>query len=192
MTHENTTLTLIGTALKRMGTGDTTGNEQRIHTPLTILRPIAELWPEGIACDPAGSPDSLVEAEVTMGPEFEIKDSKLVPWPERTFINPPYDDLKAFLGHGMQFDEQAWLIPVRSHRKWWRAARRASDVIAWLNPLAFVGFEQSFPAALCMLYRGRRRFDFHDLFDPLGHPEFEDRIELSEQASEGPQGDLFT
>jgi hypothetical protein len=42
-----------------------------------------------------------------------------------------------------------------------------------------------------MMYRGHRRFDFHDLFDPLGHPEFEDRIELADQASEGPQGDLF-
>lgn len=181
-----------GTALSRIVTGDTKSKGQRIHTPHTILRPIAKLWPEGIACDPCGSPDSIVEADEHYGPEFKIKDSLLVPWPERAFINPPYDNLKAFFAHGMQYDEQAWLVPVRTNRTWWRAARRASDVIVWLKGVTFLGYKDQFPAALCMLYRGRRRWDFHDLFDPLGSPEFEDRIELADQGSEGPQRDLFS
>lgn len=178
------------TALRGMVNG-AKQHEQRIHTPMEILRPIAKLWPEGIACDPCGSPDSLVDAGEVYGPEFKIKDSLLVPWPDRSFVNPPYDNLKAFFAHGMRFEEQAWLIPVRSHRSWWRDARAACDVVAWLSPIAFVGFDQSFPAALAMFYRGRRRFDFHDLFSPLGRAEFEDRIELVDQGTEGAQGDLF-
>jgi hypothetical protein len=70
---KNATRTLIGTrgsALSRMATGDTSENEQRIHTPLSILRPIAKLWPEGIECDPCGSPDSLVESRLTFGPSL--------------------------------------------------------------------------------------------------------------------------
>lgn len=192
MSHENTTLALIGTALKRMGTGDTAGHEQRVHTPMNVLRPVHKLWPEGIACDPCGSPDSLIDSELTYGPEFEVKDSTKVPWPDRSYVNPPCNELKDFFAHGMQFDEQVWLIPVRPHRVWWRAARRACDLVVWMNPLKFVGFDQAFPAALAIFYRGRRRFDAHDLFSPLGQPEFEDRIELIDQASEGPQGDLFS
>lgn len=191
---KNTTRTLIGTrgsALSRMSTGDTSENEQRIHTPASVLRPVYELWPEGIACEPYSSPDSLVVADEKHAPEFEIKNSLLVPWPPRSYVNPEYANLKEAFGHGMQFDEQVWLIPVRPHRVWWRAARRACDLVVWMNPLKFVGFEQAFPAALAIFYRGRRRFDAHDLFAPLGDPEFEDRIELVDQASEGPQEDLF-
>lgn len=192
--HPNTTRTLIGTrgsALKRMPTGDTTENEQRIHTPMSILRPVYKLWPEGIACEPYSSPDSLVEAKEKHGPEFEIKDSLLVSWPERSYINPAYNALQDAFAHGMQFDEQLWLIPVRPHRKWWRAARNACDLVVWLDPIKFVGYEQSFPAALAIFYRGRRTFDAHDLFAPLGEPEHQDRVELWDQTEPGPQRMLF-
>lgn len=192
--NDNTTRTLIGTrgsALTRMATGDTTENEQRIHTPMSVLRPVYQLWPEGVACEPYSSPDSLVVADEKHGPEFEIKDSLFVPWPDRSYINPAYNDLQRAFAHGMQFDEQVWLIPVRPHRKWWRKARRACDLVVWMDPLKFVGYDQSFPAALAIFYRGRRRFDAHDLFAPLGDPELEDRIELWQQVNSGPQGDLF-
>lgn len=194
MTNKNTTRTLIGTvgsALKKMATGDTTENEQRIHTPPSVLRPVYQLWPEGIACEPYSSPDSLVIADEKHAPEFEIQDSLLVDWPERSFINPAYNALKAAFAHGMQFDEQVWLVPVRTHRKWWRAARDACNLVVWMDPIKFVGYADQFPAAVALFYRGRRAFDAHDLFSPLGDPEHQCRRELWEQVDNGPQRSLF-
>ena len=176
--------------LKRMGTGDTTGNEQRIHTPLNILRRVRKVWPEGIALDPCGSPHSQVNAEVQFGPEFEIKDGLSRPWPSRTFCNPPYAELEKWFKHGMRFDEQIFLVPVRPVRKWWRMAENASDAITWLDPVKFLGFANAFPASLCLFYRGRRIWEFVDAFEDLGSTTLNDRIEMCDQGTPG-QGELF-
>jgi len=194
MTHDHTKKVLIGTsgsALKKMSTGDTTGNEQRIHTPKSYLRLLDKLWPEGISCEPYSSPDSLVVADEKHGPEFEIKDSLLVPWPDRSFINPAYNALSEAFAHGMQFDEQVWLIPVRPHRTWWRAARNACDLVCWMNPIKFVGFDQQFPAAVATFYRGRRSLLAYEVFSAIGDCELQDRRELWEQFEHGQQRSLF-
>lgn len=90
-------------------------------------------------------------------------------WPERTFINPPYRDLKKWLAHGLEQEgEQVWLIPVRPHRKWWREFERDCDALIWLDPVAFHGYDQKFPAPLCLAYRGVHTDDFEADFAHLG------------------------
>ena len=165
----------MSTAAKVFSIDGSANPKQRIHTPPGVLDPLKRLWPAGVQLDPCGSPDSLVEAAHTFGPEFEIQDGLSVPWPKFAFINPPYKHLKAWLAHGMQFDEQVWLVPVRPHRKWWRAARRKCDAMVWCDPIAFVGYDQKFPAPLCMFYRGERACWFGQLFEHLGEVEYIDR-----------------
>jgi hypothetical protein len=142
--------------------------KQRIHTPRSILDPIAEFWPEGIAMDPCGSPDGIVSAQVTISPETG-GDGLAVDWDGPAFINPPYRNLKDWLAHGLKQDgEQIWLIPVRTHRKWWRAFEADCDSLIWLDPISFVGYDQKFPAPLCLAYRGIWGVEFDRAFAHLG------------------------
>jgi hypothetical protein len=141
-------------AVDSLYNGSLTGKrEQRTHTPPGILAAVADLWPEGIALDPAGSPEGLVRAaRIVIPPENGLA----IEWPERTYINPPFDDLKPWLTKFAASFEVLMLAPVRTHRKWFRVAMDACTDLVFLNPVAFVGFAQVFPAPLCLLYRGRR------------------------------------
>ena len=171
-----TTKSLIGTpgqersALARTVTGDTSHKKQRIHTPACVLEPLHRFWPGGIALDPCGSPGGLVRADRVLLIE-NGDDGLSEAWPDRTFINPPYRDLKKWLAHGLAGDcpgEQVWLIPVRPHREWWRHFEYDCDALVWLNPLAFDGYDQKFPAPLCLAYRGCDTDRFYDCFEHLG------------------------
>ena len=122
--------------------------------------------------DPCGSPDSLVEARVTVCPETG-GDGLAMEWPERTFVNPPYRELKKWLAYGLEQGdelgtEQVWLIPVRPHRAWWREFERDCDALIWLDPVAFHGYDQKFPAPLCLAYRGCDPDGFVCHFEHLG------------------------
>jgi hypothetical protein len=77
----------------------------------------------------------------------------ILPWPHKTFCNPPYKFLAAWLGMSLLQDtEHILLIPARPMRKWWRAWRREAEVVA-LDPVAFVGHDQCFPAPLVLAHR---------------------------------------
>jgi hypothetical protein len=141
-------------ALKGLVDGSRTGHrEQRVHTPEPVIRVLRSLWPEGIAFDPCGSPDSIVGAADQAYPEIG-RDGLAEPWPERTFFNPPYDNLAPWLARYREAWEIVGLVPVRTHRVWFRAALAASSAVVWLDPLKFLGHGAAFPAPLCLLYRG--------------------------------------
>lgn len=74
-------------------------------------------------------------------------------WLDETFCNPPYGTLKDWLEWAMaQFVDHILLVPVRPNRTWWRkwAASIPAGDLVYLNPLKFVGYEQAFPAPLCL------------------------------------------
>jgi hypothetical protein len=125
--------------------------EQRIHTPLIVMRALELLWPDGVALDPCGSPDGIIKADcVVMPPDNGLH----INWPNRTYFNPPYEDLEPwFLKYGRAW-ECVGLVPHRTHRKWFRAAKRVSSQVVELDPLTFLGYEHPFPAPLVLLYRG--------------------------------------
>lgn len=138
---------------------------QEIYTPQIVLDVVAEVWPEGIALDPCAGPDSLVQAfdEYCGGLHT---DGLVAPWANRTYFNPPYKDLKAWLfkaavestkGH-----EIIGLFPVRTHRRWWREIIFEADAISWMDPLKFKGYLQAFPAPLCLVYWGKRTVQFNN------------------------------
>ena len=163
------------------GTG---ARPQEILTPQCVVDALKVLWPEGVALDPCWAPGSLVQAErrcyvvgVQDGKRTKYvaqptdEDGLALPWFERTYVNPPFEHLQEWLekARAEKAREQVILAPVRTHRKWFRRAMvRSSDVI-WLDAsFKFVGYEQSFPAPLCILYRGDR--DVAAAFKNLGEP----------------------
>lgn len=150
----------------------------RIYTPQPVVDALLGLWPDGIDLDPCSGPDSLVPARMNLwpdAPETETTfpaDSLELVWSVGTcYVNPPYGrPLKSFLAKlaKREPEEQAALIPVRPHRKWWRACVFEAEEICWLDPLKFVGYSSSFPAPLCVVYWGEARDVFREAFAGLG------------------------
>ena len=141
--------------------------KQEILTPPDILDPLRALWGL-IAFDPCGTPLHTI-AERTA---YLEDDGLSFKWPDRTFVNPPYKFLKDWLAHFTAHSQgRACLLgPVRSHRKWWRAAARECSSVVYLDPLCFVGYSQAFPAPLCLMFRGEDWEDLEKLFGHLGAP----------------------
>lgn len=160
------------------GTG---ARPQEILTPQPVVNALATLWPEGVALDLCGAPGSLVRAERTYYVPGTLDgkrtkyvagaghlDGLILPWASRTYVNPPFEQLEAWLAKAAtEPKEQVILAPVRTHRKWFRRAMVRSDAVVWLDAsFKFVGYEQAFPAPLCVLYRGER--DVASAFAMLG------------------------
>ena len=128
--------------------------KQEILTPQCIIDVCDAVWPEGIAFDPCPAVGSLVKAEKCRflgdrGDE-KIGGGLAVDWPARTYCNPPYKHLKLWMAHASNFDEWIMLCPVRTHRKWWRDFAHG-QIVAFLNPLKFVGYDATFPAPLALI-----------------------------------------
>jgi hypothetical protein len=123
--------------------------KQEILTPSAILDPLRAFWGR-IACDPCGTPLHSI-ADLTI---YQHENGLGYRWPDLTFINPPYANLKDWLAHYREHatGRACLLGPVRSHRKWWRAAARESATVFYLKPITFVGYPQAFPAPLCLLF----------------------------------------
>lgn len=156
---------------------------QTIYTPQCVIDAVLEVWPEGIACDPCAGPESLVPAFMRVFESGRVRTATLLDtapdmdgggldpdffWPNRTFVNPPYCDLKTWLPKCAATDECIALVPVRTHRTWWRDAVLQAPVVCLLNPLKFVGYPSTFPQPLAAMYFGHRTTTFRRAFAPLG------------------------
>lgn len=166
-------------ALQSLHNGALTGKrEQSIYTPQCIVDALLRLWPEGIACDPCWGPGSIVPATIKCrAPGAEEEPAWLEPtwedglrfpfWPARTYVNPPYDDLQPWIERFHASWECVLLTPVRTHRKWWRPLLQDHYLRCWLNPIKFIGYAQTFPAPLVLVYNGSRGA-FYKAFEGLG------------------------
>ena len=158
--------------------------EQEILTPPEILDPLRELWGGRPVFDPFGSERHAIADHTALLEDGT--DGQQWTWPDRTFGNPPYGELERamvgtkrgkpdgatyYLDHvDGEISRWCFLIPVRSHRKWWRrVANRDHVTVLELDPVKFVGFDQAFPAPLCLMFtRAGRKSDIEDLFSHLG------------------------
>src|SRR5574342_339861 len=131
----------------------------------------------GIAMDPCGHPDAPIQADDPVyGRTGGQIDGLEIPWPQRTYANPPFNELKAWLKKAareacrMQVSgytpDVMLLAPVRTHRVWFWDLGMVSSM-AWLKPVKFHGHKQAFPAPLVMLYWGLRYSEFRDAFSEL-------------------------
>lgn len=156
-------------ALKSLiGSGE---REQEILTPPRIVRAVLTLWPRGIALDPC-APQSLNLRVVPAAEHYtgSPMDGLREPWADRTYCNPPYAELAAWLGKARreadEGKEVALLVPMRTHREWFSLA--AWERVCLLRPLKFVGYACDFPAPLAVLYGGKRISQFDTAFGGLG------------------------
>lgn len=161
------------------GAGD---RKQEIYTPQSVVDCLHTLWPEGIALDPCSGPESIVPAEMRFFVPGTVKGKRTVyepepgqvsglnvRWPSRTYVNPPFRYLQQWLEKQVQepTTEVVFLAPVRTHRAWFRRAMRSADVVIWLDgDFKFLGYDQNFPAPLCVLYWGNR--GAFEAFQPIG------------------------
>ncbi len=175
------------TAKSMIGPGE---RPQEIYTPEALLAPLRELW-DGIALDPCSGPGSIVGATESFYVSKKVRIGKSgkeqihytpdpgeqsgleLPWLDRTYSNPPFGELEEWMYkaayEGMRRGlEVAQLVPVRPHRKWWRAVRRTANQLIWLDPVFFVGYDSGFPAPLAMLYWGSFGKHFGELYEKAG------------------------
>lgn len=157
-------------AMRGLATGNRPGKpaerKQEILTPQVIVDVCAKLWGR-IELDPCYCDGALTNPLYSF--TYPAVDALKVEWGYKAFINPPYKDLKAWLAHGReQKFEQIWLVPVRTHRKWFRAWRDSLGAYVEMDPIAFVGYDQVFPAPLMLGYKGKKATDFLAAASHLG------------------------
>lgn len=145
--------------------------DQRVYTPVVLIeRVLLKVWPEGIAYDPF--PGDM--APVTELAESRCRgDGYLEPLVDRSYGNPPFARLKEAMqlfqgtAYAQQLDAGLLLLgPAQTHRTWFWECR--GEVVAWLRPLKFHCFEQTYPKPLCLHYWGERGELFADVVQSSG------------------------
>lgn len=112
--------------------------EQEVRTPASIIARVCQAFrltgapvfvPGIIALDPCAptySPPSFFAERYVR----EAENGLLIEWVDRTFVNPPFEDLIPWLEKAMiaaaQGHRIVLLVPLRSHRPWFRAAMRST------------------------------------------------------------------
>lgn len=136
----------------RTETSLATGREQQVLTPLSVLERIP-WWSEGVG--------KWAEIEETYyEPEFGDLSGLHMPWCDRTYVNPVFARLEEWLAAAVGEHVRdpaariAMLVPVRTHRKWFRAALEHVSGVDMLDPVTFLGHDQPFPAPLWLLHFG--------------------------------------
>ena len=166
----------MSNALDSLRDGTKAGKrEQTVLTPDLILGPLRSVWGE-IVMDPCAPSDR--ESRVRAAYEICLPHDGLgIPWMDRTFVNPPYKELKPKKNRpGWLHHDQiqpgarvAWLVPVRTQRRWWRAwANEVCDRVIYLDPFCFVGYDNVFPAPMCIGYQGHDSERIVEAFRELG------------------------
>jgi hypothetical protein len=144
------------------GPGRDGARPQEILTPPEVLEPLRALWGT-IVFDAAGS------RQHTIAENTSYTNGTSAPWPDRTYCNPPFKFLKDWMRHMMASQGRSCMLaPVRPHRRWFRQHAAVCQCMVWLDPLAFVGYEQKFPAPLCLLFLADELEHVRLLFSHLG------------------------
>lgn len=140
-------------ALESLFNGSLTGaREQTVLTPPWLTDNLRREWGAILMDACAEASPGNVPALLWITKEM---DGLSIPWLPQTYANPEFNHLKLWLAHAQkQPGPTALLSPVRTHRKWYRAAARTCSAIIEFDPFAFVGFDCTFPAPLALLCWG--------------------------------------
>lgn len=157
-------------------------------TPPEIISAIRRVWTTGIALDPCAAPGGSSWAELSYtGPAAGGVDGLTAPWMNHTFFNPPYGDLRPWLGKGIREarvgHEVMGLVPLRTKRPWFKL--ELWHRVCLLKGVTFIGYDADFPEPCVILYRGKHLELFQDAFASLG------RVGTFRIAP-SRQGDLFS
>lgn len=130
--------------------------EQEVRTPPNIIARVVRAFGGPVELDPC--------APTRSEPSFfarryvrEAENGLLIPWIDKTYVNPPFDDLETWLrkmreeasrGHRL-----VGLVPWRSHRDWFLEALETNPrpTVTFEPGVRFVGFKGIFPAPIALL-----------------------------------------
>lgn len=127
---------------------------QEVLTPPWLAARMARAFGDHIALDPTApslsEPSFFAERYVR-----EAEDGLSIPWVDRTYVNPPFDNLQPWLlkasAEAQRGIRVVVLAPFRSHRSWFRTALLSAKRATLLDGVAFVGHSSPFPAPLALL-----------------------------------------
>lgn len=136
-------------------------SEQEVRTPPYVIRIVMRAFAGGIALDPCAPTRAQPSFEAARYVR-EAEDGLALPWVDRTYVNPPFGNLAPWLAkasiEGSPQCRIVMLVPVRTHRRWFRSALRSADAsgggIFFLDPVKFLGHSAGFPAPLCLMAWG--------------------------------------
>lgn len=184
-THAATVKSQIGAGSARV---------QQVHTPPEITDAVAEFFGGAVVLDPCASPEHDYGAlESWYGTQVPVTDRKGSPrytkggdpilkwigpgrerpWEPGTYWNCPFVDLEEWIAHAraqlhVTYGEHVGLMPMRTHRVWFREYWDSCTRFCALNPVTFLGYDQAFPDRLMLSYHGERIEDFDRSFRHLG------------------------
>jgi site-specific DNA-methyltransferase (adenine-specific) len=91
-------------------------------------------------------------------------DGLSVPWKERNFVNPPFDNVAKFLEKGLKELEKGklsvFLITAKTFNEYWHKYiwPRASEIRFFRGKLQFEGFDNYFPVPCCLVIYDPARY----------------------------------
>lgn len=152
----------MSSALSRTNTGNNQDKRQEVLTPGWILDVTREAFGGEIVLDPCAP--TLSSRRFALINYTEADNGRDLQWFDRTFINPPYGDLKEWLATALFWTSDlvvpnrgpmrmVQLIPVRTRRPWWWHGLQGWEVV-FLASLAFEGEKHHFPGDLCLASHG--------------------------------------
>lgn len=162
-------------AMTGLASGKKQNRPQDILTPSIVVDFVRELWGDLVICDPCATRDARdrVCAQLRYyGEHADGFDGLKTAWPDRTYVNPPYKNLRAWMERAVAQSEEitrtgsirpnriVMLCPVCGNREWWHACADTADVKVELKNITFVGYTDSkgrpasFPAPVCLLVWG--------------------------------------
>jgi hypothetical protein len=125
--------------------------EQEVCTPDWIVDVVRRTFGGEIALDPC-APSKPENPLIAVGNYTEADNGLLLPWRDRSYFNPPYADLQAWLEkaahearHGFRI---VGLFPHRPHRRWFHPPLRGAEVVSLNYNVKFRGHKNAFPAPL--------------------------------------------
>ena len=152
--------------------------EQSIRTPEFILARVREHAP--IDLDPFTDRGNMLHTGASHVFTWPGDDALQLPWTRpglqgslHVCANPPFNALPAVLEHiaEQRFScvqsELTALLPIRSHRRYWRFTHGASAVVE-LPAFAFAGHDHTFPLPCGLFYWGARPTEWARVMSAIG------------------------
>lgn len=138
------------------------------NTPQSVVDAIGALW-SSIDLDPCSNETSIVPATRKVSlPE----DGLALPWQGKVFVNPPFTDMKLWMGKCVREAYRADIIllaPSRTDTQaWHRTIPTAQAVCFWKGRLKFIGAPASCPFPTAFIYWGKNVEGFTYAFGPYG------------------------
>ncbi len=136
-------------------------------SPTPIISRVIRMGP--LACDPCTTEHNHLNAQVF----YTEKDDGLTKdWKSLTYCNPPYSKMKLWAPKIKQQAEKdveiIALVKNATGTRWFESLWGADAICFVSGRLRFVGAENSAPFESLVLYFGRRKATFRDIFGEIG------------------------